>query len=77
MTTEDVIPKNALNNDEAKNKFGKIKKMEKHAEREKLIYERNEYTFSFENFQKLKILVQIFLRVKLRLKKLINIKPIY
>ena len=77
MTTEDVIPKNALNNDEAKNKLGKIKKMEKHAEREKLIYERNEYTFSFENFQKLKILVQIFLRVKLRLKKLINIKPIY
>ena len=72
-----MIPKNALNNDEAKKELDKIKEIEKNVDREKLIYETNEYTHSFKNFQTIKTLVEIFMRVKLGLKKLINIKPIY
>ena len=49
-----MIPKNALNNDEAKKKLDKIKEIEKHVDREKLIYETNEYTYSFKNFQTIK-----------------------
>ena len=49
-----MIPKNTLNNDEAKRELGKIKKIEKNVNREKLIYETNEYTYSFKNFQTIK-----------------------
>ena len=49
-----MIPKNALNNDEAKKKIDKIKKIEKNVDREKLIYEANEYTYSFKIFQTIK-----------------------
>ena len=51
---EDVIPENALNNDEAKKEFDKIKQMEKNVDREKLIYKTNEYTCSFKTFQTIK-----------------------
>ena len=51
LTIGDVIPKNALNNDEAKKELNKIKEIEKNVDREKLIYETNEYTYSFKNFQ--------------------------
>ena len=51
LTIEDVIPKNALNNDEAKKELDKIKDIEKNIDREKLVYETNEYTYSFKNFQ--------------------------
>ena len=54
LTIEDVIPKNALNNDEAKKELDKIKEIEKNIDREKLIYETNEYTYSFINFQTIK-----------------------
>ena len=54
LTIEDVIPKNALNNDEAKKELDKIKEIEKNVDREKLIYETNEYTYSFKNFQTIK-----------------------
>ena len=37
LTIEDVIPKNALNNDEAKKQLDKIKEIEKNVDREKLI----------------------------------------
>ena len=47
LTIEDAIPKNALNNDEAKKELVKIKEIEKNINREKLIYETNEYTYSF------------------------------
>ena len=50
LTIEDVIPKNALNNDEAKKELDKIKEIEKNVDREKSIYKTNEYTYSFENF---------------------------
>ena len=51
LTIEDVIPKNALNNDEAKKELGKIKEIENNVDREKLAYETNEYIYSFKNFQ--------------------------
>ena len=54
LTIEDVIPKNVLNNDEAKKELDKNKEIEKNVDREKLIYETNEYTYSFKNFQKIK-----------------------
>ena len=47
LTIEDVIPKNALNNDEAKKELDKLKQIEKNVDREKLIYEANEYTYIF------------------------------
>ena len=54
LTIEDVIPKNGLNNDEAKKELDKIKEIEKNVDREKLIYKTNEYTYSFKNFQTIK-----------------------
>ena len=54
LTIEDVIPNDALNNDEAKKELDKIKEIEKNVDREKLIYETNEYTYSFKNFQTIK-----------------------
>ena len=54
LTIEDVIPKNELNNDEAKKELDKIKEIEKNVDREKLIYETDEYTYSFKNFQTIK-----------------------
>ena len=64
LTTEDVIPKNALNDDEAKKELDKIKEIEKNIEKKKLVYETDEYKYSFKNFQTIKLLVEIFLRVK-------------
>ena len=54
LTIQDVIPKSALNNDKAKKELDKIKEIEKNVDREKLIYETNEYTYSFKNFQTIK-----------------------
>ena len=51
LTIEDVIPENALNNDEAKKELDKTKEIEKNVDREKLIYKTNEYTYSFKSFQ--------------------------
>ena len=54
LTIEDVIPKNALNNDEAKKELDQIKEIEKNIDREKLIYKKSEYTYSFKNVQTIK-----------------------
>ena len=54
LTIEDVIPNDALNNNEAKKELEKIKEIEKIVDREKLIYETNEYTCSFKNLQIIK-----------------------
>ena len=51
LTIKDVIPKNALNDNEGKKDLDKIKEIEKNVDREKLIYVTNEYTYSFKNFQ--------------------------
>ena len=50
LTIEDVIPNDALNNNEAKKEPDKAKEIEKNIGREKLIYKTNEYTLSFTNF---------------------------
>ena len=51
LAIEDVIPKNALNNDDAKIKeLNKIKEIEKNVEGEKLIYETSKYTYQFKDF---------------------------
>ena len=42
-------PKNALNNGEAKKELHKFKEIEKNVDREKLIYQTNEYTYSFND----------------------------
>ena len=49
-----MIPKNWLNNDEAKKELDKILKIEQSVDREELVYKTNEYTYSFENFQTIK-----------------------
>ena len=54
LTIEDVIPNDALNNNEAKKELDKIKEIERNVDREKLIFETNEYTYSFKNFQTIK-----------------------
>ena len=49
-----MISNDVLNNGEAKKELDKIKEIEKSVDREKLIYETNEYTYSFKNFQTIK-----------------------
>ena len=51
LTIEDVIPKSALNNDEAKKELDKIKEIEKTIDREKLVYRASENTYNFKNFR--------------------------
>ena len=51
LTIEDVIPKNALNNDEAKKELDEIKEIEKNVDR-KINLQNNEYTYSFKNVQR-------------------------
>ena len=50
LTIEDVIPKSALNNNEAIKELDKIKEIEKTIDREKLVYRASEYTYNFRNF---------------------------
>ena len=54
LTIGDVIPENTLNNYEAKKELDEIKEIEKNVDREKLIYEADEYTYSFKSFQTIK-----------------------
>ena len=49
-----MIPKNALNNDEAEKELDKIQEIEKNVDRGKLVYKTNEYAFSFKIFQTIK-----------------------
>ena len=49
-----MIPKIALYNDEAKKELDKIKEIEKNVDIEKLVYETDEYTYSFKNVQIIK-----------------------
>ena len=67
LTIKDFIPKNALNNDEAKKELDKIKKIEQSVDRKKLAYRTNEHTYSFENFQAIKTFGKdIYIMVLLR-----------
>ena len=69
LTIEDVIPNDALNNDEAKKELDKIKEIEKNVDREKLIYETNEYTYSFKNFQTIKTFGRDIYEGKIRIEE--------
>ena len=69
LTSEDVLPKNALDNDEAKKELDKIKETEKSIDREKLIYETDEYTYSFKNFQTIKTFGQEIYEGEITLKE--------
>ena len=51
LTSEDVIPKNALNNDEAEKELDKIKEIEKNVGREKLIYKKMNINIVLEIFK--------------------------
>ena len=64
-----MIPKNALNNDEAKKELDKIKEIEKNVDREKLISKTNEYTCSFKNFQTMKTFRQDIYEGKITIKE--------
>ena len=55
LTIEDVIPKNALKNNEAIKELNKIKEIEKTVDREKLVYRASEYTYNFRNFRTIKM----------------------
>ena len=46
-----MVPKNALNNDEAKKELDKIKEIQKNVDKEKLSYDTDEYKYSFKKFQ--------------------------
>ena len=64
-----MIPENLLNNDEGKKELNKIKEIEKNVDREKLIYEINEYTNSFKNFQTTKTFGRDIYEGKITLEK--------
>ena len=54
LAIEDVIPNDALNNDEAKKELDNVKEIEKNGDREELTYKTDEYTYSFKNFRTIK-----------------------
>ena len=64
-----MIPKNALNNDEAKKELDKIKEIEKNVDREKSIYKKNDYSYSFKNFQTIKAIGRDIYEGKIAIEK--------
>ena len=64
-----MIPKNVLNNDETKKEFDRIKEIEKNVNREKLVYETNEYIYGFKNFQTIKTFGRYICEVKITIKE--------
>ena len=62
-------PKNVLNNDETKKELDKIKEIEKTLDIEKLINETNDHTYSFKNFQTIKIFGRDIYEGKITLEK--------
>ena len=72
-----MIPKNALNNDEAKKELDKIKEIEKNADREKLVYKTNDYAYNFENFQTIKTFGKDIYDGTITLKEAKIIKTVY
>ena len=69
LTIEDVIPNDAVNNNEAKKEVDKIKEIEKKVDREKLIFETNECTYSFKNFQTIKTFGQDIYEFKIMIEE--------
>ena len=51
LIIEDIIPKSAFNNDEARKELDKIKEIENSTDREKLVYEKRGNTYDFRKFR--------------------------
>ena len=51
LAIENIIPKSAFANDEAKKEFDKITEIEKTIDKENLVYKASEYTYNFKNFR--------------------------
>ena len=64
-----MIPNDAVNNNEAKKEVDKIKEIEKKIDREKLIFETNECTYSFKNFQTIKTFGQDIYEFKIMIEE--------
>ena len=69
LTIEDVIPKSALNNDEAKKELDKILEIEKTTDSEKLTYKASEYTYSFRNFKTIRTFSRDIYEGKIKVKE--------
>ena len=69
LIVKDIIPNDALINDKAKKELDKIKEIEKNVDREKLIYETGEYTYSFKDFQTIKTFGRDIYEGKITIKK--------
>ena len=63
MTPEDILSR------EAKSELNKIKEIEKMVERENLVYKANEHTYSFKNFQTIKVYFRDIYKSEITLKK--------
>ena len=72
-----MIPKNAINNDEAKKELDKIKEIEENIDREKLIYETDEDAYSFKNLQTIKAFGQDIYEGKITIKEADKYRLIY
>ena len=51
MNNEDIIPKSAFNNDEAKKELDKTKEIKDTIDREKLVYKAHGNTYDFRKFR--------------------------
>ena len=72
-----MIPKNAINNDEAKKELDKIKEIEENVDREKLIYETDEDAYSFKNLQTIKTFGRDIYEGKITIKEADKYRLIY
>ena len=72
-----MIPKNAINNDEAKKELDKIKEIEENIDREKLIYETDEDAYSFKNLQTIKAFGRDVYEGKITIKEADKYRLIY
>ena len=48
---ENIIPKSEFGNDEAKDEFKKIKKLEKNVDREKFVFDTDKYRYDFRKLK--------------------------
>ena len=77
LTIEDVIPKNAFNNDEAEKELNKIKEIENSIEREKLFYKTNKYRYDFRKFQTIRNFGKDIYDGEITLEEVMKINQIY
>ena len=69
LTIEDVIPKNTLNNDEAKKYLDKVKEIEKAVDKENIVCRVTEYTYNFKYFRPIRTFGRDIYEGKITLKE--------